>query len=217
MSDWQSGVAEMSLEDKAANGTSTAPLTAKSGNIGGSTKPAGADDFAERARAQGWVKPESYDYETYNAKVTGPGDAKDGDASVDKAAAAEFSTGSSGPTFTSEIISWGANAAKYEWKDDYGDVAPRIPELEKLLFGDEFHQRTGNQLDVLTSIDVTIESETKIKKIKQVSSRFVFEAQRSRRSAVQGCSNSSCHAGEHCALQVQRSHSDPILLYPSCS
>lgn len=40
---------------------------------------------------------------------------------------------------------WGCNARSYEWKDEYGDVGPKFPELELELFGDPStrHERTG--------------------------------------------------------------------------
>ena len=40
---------------------------------------------------------------------------------------------------------WGCNARPYEWKDEYGDVGPKFPELELELFGDPStrHERTG--------------------------------------------------------------------------
>lgn len=40
---------------------------------------------------------------------------------------------------------WGCNARSYEWKDEYGDVGPKYPELELELFGDPStrHERTG--------------------------------------------------------------------------
>lgn len=32
---------------------------------------------------------------------------------------------------------WAASGARYEWKEEYGDVAPRDERLEKMLFGDD--------------------------------------------------------------------------------
>lgn len=43
-------------------------------------------------------------------------------------------------------------ARVYEWQGDYGDVGPEIPELETILFGDEFQMRRGEHLEAL---DVT--------------------------------------------------------------
>lgn len=40
---------------------------------------------------------------------------------------------------------WGSHERAYEWKDEYGDVGPKYPELELELFGDPDtrHERTG--------------------------------------------------------------------------
>lgn len=45
---------------------------------------------------------------------------------------------------------WDGNAQIYEWKDDFGDVGPKYPELELELFGEPEtrHERTG--LDFMT-------------------------------------------------------------------
>ena len=37
------------------------------------------------------------------------------------------------PFLTTE---WAINAARYEWNDEYGDLGPKIPELEAMLFGE---------------------------------------------------------------------------------
>jgi ATP-dependent RNA helicase DDX3X len=42
---------------------------------------------------------------------------------------------------------WAGVAARYEWKDDYGDVGPSIPELEDQLFRSEMIPRAGIKLD----------------------------------------------------------------------
>ena len=69
-------------------------------------------------RDAGWVEPQKYDYETYNANP--------------KELATQL-----------DLPSWAANAAKYEWSDEYGDIGPAHPELEKMLFGTEFHVTEG--------------------------------------------------------------------------
>jgi len=38
---------------------------------------------------------------------------------------------------------WAANATVYEWQDEYGDVGPAHPELERQLFGSDAHVTTG--------------------------------------------------------------------------
>jgi hypothetical protein len=42
---------------------------------------------------------------------------------------------------------WAGVAARYEWKDEYGDVGPAIPELEDQLFRSEEIPRAGIKLD----------------------------------------------------------------------
>lgn len=44
-----------------------------------------------------------------------------------------------------EGLVFDGNARVYEWSDEYGDVVPRVPELEDELFGvpDKRHSRTG--------------------------------------------------------------------------
>lgn len=42
---------------------------------------------------------------------------------------------------------WAGNAARYEWKDEYGDVGPRNEELEKQLFQVDYISRAGHRLD----------------------------------------------------------------------
>ena len=68
------------------------------------------------ARDKGWVEPQSFDYESHNAPIKASG-ANEGD--------------------------WNHHAAKYEWKEDYGEVGPAIPELEHQLFRSEFINRQG--------------------------------------------------------------------------
>lgn len=97
----------------------------------GAVQPAKVDpaEAAALARQKGWTAPEKYDYERYNA------------------------TGGAPPVeeeLPAELI-WGARAAKYEWKDEYGDVGPANPELEKMLFHNEFTNRRGHQFEKYAS------------------------------------------------------------------
>ena len=81
-------------------------------------------ESVQRSREAGWVEPEKYDYNSYNAKPNEPRDPLD-------------------PAL--ELPTWAANATKYEWKDEYGDVGPAHPELEKMLFGKELRVTEGAQ------------------------------------------------------------------------
>jgi ATP-dependent RNA helicase DDX3X len=74
----------------------------------------------------GWAAPEAYDYATYNMTTKELHD----ESAVGGAAK-----------------DWASNSARYEWNDEYGDVGPAVPELERQLFGSEEHVRTGIQFD----------------------------------------------------------------------
>ncbi|OJD19505.1 hypothetical protein AJ78_00574 [Emergomyces pasteurianus Ep9510] len=92
-------------------------------------------EAAALAREKGWAEPQRYDYDTYNAPSK-PGD----DAGL------------------TDLPEWASNAAKYEWKEEYGDVGPRNDELEKMLFHNEYLNRAGNKFDRLREIKVTAET-----------------------------------------------------------
>jgi ATP-dependent RNA helicase DDX3X len=66
-------------------------------------------------------------------------------------------------------LSWFSNAKVYEWTDDYGDVGPADPDLEKELFHSQFHSEQGSQMSNLTYFDVQVEGAAEIKPIRQVS------------------------------------------------
>ena len=104
-----------------ANGDATAEVTDKMGNA--TLKNAEA---AQRSRDAGWVEPVKYDYEAYNT------DSKEMRESLDPAV---------------ELPTWAANATKYEWKDEYGDVGPVHPELERALFGQDLRVTEGKYRD----------------------------------------------------------------------
>jgi ATP-dependent RNA helicase DDX3X len=59
----------------------------------------------QEAELAKWVERERFDYEAYNAE---PGEAK-------------------GNT-------WDLNAQRYEWKEEYGDIGPRVAAIEAALF-----------------------------------------------------------------------------------
>lgn len=51
--------------------------------------------------------------------------------------------GFTAPGFTE----WAGNAARYEWRDEYGDIGPRNEELERQLFNVDHVSRAGHRLD----------------------------------------------------------------------
>jgi ATP-dependent RNA helicase DDX3X len=85
---------------------------------------------AEELQQAGWVVPQKYDYEAAEAQAA-PAAADGGEP---------FGHGGSLPE-------WAHNAARYEWNADFGDVAPRIPELEQQLFHNEFTNRAGGKIE----------------------------------------------------------------------
>lgn len=79
------------------------------------------DDKAE------WSAQTPFDYESFNR---GPQEMTTADAVVDG------------------INEWASSGARYEWKEEFGDVAPSDPELEKVLFGESKEDSmTGIQFD----------------------------------------------------------------------
>lgn len=82
----------------------------------------------DRVKEAKWGAPQGFNYTKYNA---GPRD--------QTAPASE-------PDQPQEDASdWAANAAKYEWNDDYGDIGPDHKELENILFGDEHKMQQGEE------------------------------------------------------------------------
>ncbi|EPS26837.1 hypothetical protein PDE_01776 [Penicillium oxalicum 114-2] len=68
---------------------------------------------------------------------------------------------------------WGGNAARYEWKDEYGDVGPRNEELERELFHDEHIPRPGDHAADLQTpgeaapYHVSIQSDLKLQPVRE--------------------------------------------------
>jgi ATP-dependent RNA helicase DDX3X len=83
----------------------------------------GGDPDAEKNTVGNWVPRQAYDYEIYTA-TRDPGLPR-GEPSGQ----------------------WAASGARYEWKEEYGDVAPRDERLEKMLFGEETDEPSGAGID----------------------------------------------------------------------
>ena len=66
-------------------------------------------------------------------------------------------------------IEWRGMAKVYEWKDEYGEVGPEIPELEKILFGGEFRMQEGSHRDAL-ELEVKSEGPTRVAPVFKVGS-----------------------------------------------
>lgn len=85
--------------------------------------PPAAGEGGINPREHGWVEKQAYDYATFNKS------SKDQQADLE---AMGVATGG-----------WASNAEIYNWDDDYGDVGPAMPELEKMLFGGEHRMQAG--------------------------------------------------------------------------
>lgn len=83
----------------------------------------------ERVKEAKWATPQGYNYTKYNA---GPSD--------------KTTPASESDQPQDEASGWAANAAKYEWDQDYGDIGPDHEELEKMLFGDPDKVEQGQKL-----------------------------------------------------------------------
>lgn len=86
------------------------------------------EEAIKRVREAQWAEPQKFDYNTYNtghrdAAPAGPAAGADGDAN--------------GP-------SWASSAMKYEWSEEYGDVAPHHEALKQMLFHDENQMQRGD-------------------------------------------------------------------------
>lgn len=107
------------MSDKAA-GSALTDMTSLLGKTSLTTNNAAA---IGRVKEANWNPPEKFNYDAYNAD------------SKEKREAAEA---------VQEAPAWAANAVKYEWSEDYGDVGPEYEELEHALFGDENQMKVGD-------------------------------------------------------------------------
>jgi len=101
-----------------------------------------AQDLA-RAQEAGWNNPVPFQYDT----VVGGTPAEDD---------------------TRDTAVWLSDAAIYQWDDEFGDVGEPNPELEKMLFADQYLQRAGGAIKAL-SFDVALSGPTKISPVRNVS------------------------------------------------
>ena len=85
------------------------------------------------------IKPVRYNYSVYNAATREERQAAEQKAAEEKADDEQF---------TGDVPLWASNAMKYEWDDEYGEVGPAHPELERQLFQGRYQMRSGEKLDV---------------------------------------------------------------------
>jgi len=90
------------------------------------------DAKAQRAREAGWNEPTAFNYEASTAATREEREAATR-AVLDRDA------------HSTDIPLWASAGVKYEWKDEYGEVGPQVPELERVLYKDQFQSRIGGQ------------------------------------------------------------------------
>lgn len=151
MSDWDSPAPLQEHdgnEEEAAPVRVAAPLRA-------------AEENHKLVEATAWSKPVPYDY----AAATGATREERDEAARNARSAELDASGDAG--MTADVPLWASNAKKYEWRDEFGDVGPAIPELERQLFDDQFGQRVGENFKSLQvgELKVTVESESEVEPI----------------------------------------------------
>ncbi|KAI9697485.1 MAG: hypothetical protein M1820_007820 [Bogoriella megaspora] len=106
--------------------------------LGGDNDATSNQDSTAKARKHGWVEAEKYDYNHYLDDKNVPDDTK----------------------------AWASKAARYEWSDEFGDVAPALPELEKQLFEDEHIMRQGPEIAGL-EYKALVEGPVKVQRVQK--------------------------------------------------
>jgi ATP-dependent RNA helicase DDX3X len=129
--------------DDADPSSTLADVTPANGQPSGPTKIVEA---IQRAKEAGWGERQTYNYHTTAPKafLNGDGHEAKSDSAADADANGEEALVS---VYASKPTTWSHDIARYEWKDEYGDVGPRIESLEKELFHGEFLNRAGSKLE----------------------------------------------------------------------
>lgn len=63
---------------------------------------------------------------------------------------------------------WAGAAMKYEWKDEYGDIAPRVPQLESMLYNSEDLPDRGLNFEALEAFEASVEGPKQLNPIREV-------------------------------------------------
>ncbi|KAI6247525.1 ATP-dependent RNA helicase ded1 [Erysiphe necator] len=109
----------------------------------------------------GWGDKVPYDYDSYAKTSKELAEENEARANNGDEAAIHYAGAVGGV----RVGEWHNNAAVYEWDDEYGDVGPEFPELERQLFGSEFHVKSGIDFQKLSTIKVVQEGEIRISPI----------------------------------------------------
>jgi ATP-dependent RNA helicase DDX3X len=133
MSTWGMPQVAAALPDATAAPTVEASAEQSTGPQDGTQGSADAGaDKPKNPQEHGWAVKKEYDYTSFM---------KTSKELADEAAAQ--GSGDNGV----EVGGWASNAAIYEWNEDFGDVGPAYPDLEKQLFGSETHVRAGIEFE----------------------------------------------------------------------
>ncbi|EKD21527.1 DEAD/DEAH box helicase [Drepanopeziza brunnea f. sp. 'multigermtubi' MB_m1] len=125
----------------------------------------------------GWVRKTEYDYDTYNKSTKELLDTQGGVEGAPETFQAEPNAEIEEAVGGIRPGEWANNAAIYQWDEDFGDIGPAHPELEKMLFGSANHVKSGINFeayvpcttltgDCIAKIDVVHEGVIRIKPIK---------------------------------------------------
>ena len=103
------------------------------------------EEAAKLARDAGWVQPQAHNYNAKAPVTVLVGAETEGQP--DTAQAAEGEAGAEDvPTSRHSTTTWSHDVARYEWREEFGDVGPRDATLEKDLFRGEHINRAGSKL-----------------------------------------------------------------------
>jgi ATP-dependent RNA helicase DDX3X len=83
--------------------------------------PEDKDEAEAKAKEYNWPEKIAYDYSAYQPVKNAPVD-------------------------VGSMPEWASSAVRYEWSDEYGEVGPRIPQLEADLYNLEFLHRAGEAM-----------------------------------------------------------------------
>ncbi|KIW25120.1 uncharacterized protein PV07_10784 [Cladophialophora immunda] len=142
--------------DTAEVASALADITPANG-VEPTTGPPKNEEAIKLARESGWVEPKANNYTSRAPTTVLNSDQVQVEAAAEEEAGAEDLAVSQHAT-----SNWSHDAAKYEWKEEYGDVGPRDERLEKDLFRGEHINRAGIKFENLTAVKVTVESETRV-------------------------------------------------------
>ena len=129
MSGWEQVAAALPEAAPAVPPTADAGVVNAENTQEGDTAANTEEAAGKDPQQHGWVAKTDYDYTTY---MKSSKELQEAEAAAKESAAAGV-----------EVGGWASNAAIYEWDEDFGDVGPEHPELEKQLFGSENHVRVG--------------------------------------------------------------------------